>query len=48
MFDREELAVVSAMRSLTSGVFDHLEITSPMDADQRIAYTQRILRGGAL
>ena len=36
------------MSKLTSGVFENLEITSPMDADKRIAYTQRILRGAAL
>ena len=26
-------------------VFEYLDITSPMEADQRIAYMQRILRG---
>ena len=36
------------MRELTSKVFEHLEITSPMDVDPRVAYMQRILRGGAL
>ena len=36
------------MRNLTVRVFDHLEITSPMDVDRRLAYTQRILRGSAL
>ena len=36
------------MRDLTVGVFDHLEITYPMDVDKRLAYTQRILRGSAL
>ena len=36
------------MRELTVGVFEHLEITSPMDADKRLFYMQRILRGDAL
>ena len=36
------------MRDLTVGVFDHLDIISPMDLDQKVAYTQRILRGYAL
>ena len=48
MFDHEGPAVASVMRDLTSGVFEHLEITSPMDVDQIIAYKQRLLRGAAL
>ena len=36
------------MRNLTVGVFDHLDTTSPIDAEKRLAYTQRILRGAAL
>ena len=44
-FDHEEPEVVRAMRDLTTVVFEHLEITSPMDLYQRFAYTQRILRG---
>ena len=36
------------MRDLTSGVFEHLEITSTMDVDQRLSYTHRILRGSAI
>ena len=36
------------MCDLTFRVFDHLEITSPMDLDKRVAYTQRIIRGAAL
>ena len=47
-FDHEGPAVVSAMRDLTFGVFEHLEITSPVYVDQRVAYTQRILIGAAL
>ena len=47
-FDHEVTAVVSAMRNLTAAVFDRLDITSHMDKDQRVAYTQRILRGAAL
>ena len=30
MFDHEGPVVVRAMRNLTSGVFNHLEITSPV------------------
>ena len=48
MFDHEGPTVVRAMRTRTVGVFEHLDITSPMDVDQRVAYTQRILRGAAL
>ena len=48
MFDNDVHAVVSAMRDLTIGVFEHLEITFPMYVDKRVAYTQRILRGAAL
>ena len=47
-FDHEGPAVVSAIRDLNVGVFEHLEITSPMDIYQRIAYIQRIMRGAAL
>ena len=36
------------MRDITIGVFEHLNITSPMDVDKRLAYTQRILRGATL
>ena len=32
------------MHNLTSGVFEHLDINSPMDVYQRVAYIQRILR----
>ena len=45
MFDHEGPAVVSAMRNLTVGVSDHLEITSPMEVDQMVAYTHIILKG---
>ena len=47
-FNHEGPTVVSAMRNLTVGVFEHLEITSIMDVDQRVAYTQHTLRGAAL
>ena len=33
------------MRDLTVGLFEHLETTSPVDVDKRVAYTQCILRG---
>ena len=48
MFDHEGPAVVNAMHDITIGVFEHLDITSPMDVDQRLAYMQRILIGAAL
>ena len=48
MFDHEVPVVISAMRDLTVGVFEHLEITSTMDVGKRLAYTQRILIGAAL
>ena len=44
-FDHECPTVVSAMRDLTAGVFEHLDINSPMDVDKMVAYTQRILKG---
>ena len=47
-FDHERSIVVSAMRNLTVGVFEHLEITSSIDEDQRVAFMQRILRLSAL
>ena len=36
------------MYDLTIGVFENLEITSPTDADKRLAYMQRILIRDAL
>ena len=36
MFNHEVPAVVNAMRDLTSGVFVHLYIASPMYVDQRV------------
>ena len=47
-FDHEGPVVTSAMHKLTIGVFENLKITSPMDVDKRLAYTQSILRGAAL
>ena len=47
-FNHEGPKVISVMRNLTTGVFEHLEITSHMDVDQRVAYTKRILRGDTL
>ena len=35
------------MHDLTSGMFEQLGMTSFMEVEQRIAYTQRILRGAA-
>ena len=40
--------MVSAMRNLTSGVFEHLDIIPPMDVDKRVAYMKRILIGDTL
>ena len=37
--------MVSALCEITIGVFYHLDITSPMDVDQRVAYIKCILRG---
>ena len=45
MFDHEGPTVVNAIHELTSGVFEHLEITSPTDVDQRLVHMQCILRG---
>ena len=47
-FDHQLLTVVLAMRDLTSGSFEHLEIPSPPDADKIVRYTQRLLRRLAL
>ena len=47
-FDHELTALVSAMHDLPSGVFEHLDITYPMDVAQRVAYTQSILREAVL
>ena len=48
MFDHEVPVVIGAMRNLTVGFFEHLEIPSPMDVYKRLAYTQRILREAVL
>ena len=40
--------VINAMRDLTVGVFEHLEIILPTDIYKRLAYTQRILKVSAL
>ena len=48
MFDHEGSEVFSAMRDLTARVFEHLDITSPMDVYQRVACMQHILRGDTL
>ena len=47
-FDHEGPAVVSAMRDLTSGFSEQIQITSPMEVEKMIAYTQRILAVAAL
>ena len=48
IFYYDEPVVISTMRDITARVFDHLEITSHMDVDKRLAYTQRIIRGFTL
>ena len=47
-FNHEGPAVVSTMHGLTSGVFEILNIISPMDVDQRLAYNKHIMIGAAL
>ena len=47
-FDHNGPVVISAMRDLTVGVFENLDVTSTMDVEKRLASTQRILRGSAL
>ena len=48
LFGHEGPVVVSAMRDITSEVFERLDITSPMYVDQMIPYMYRLLRGEAL
>ena len=36
------------MRELTSGVFEHLEVTSALDVDKIVNYTHRLLVGTVL
>ena len=42
-FYREGTTMVNAMRDLTVGIFEHIEIIFMFDIDQSIEYTQRIL-----
>ena len=46
-FDNEGPTLFSAVHNLTIGLFEHLEITSPIKVYKRVAYMQRILRGSA-
>ena len=48
MFDHERPLVINAIRDLTIGLFDHLEIILPANVDKRLAYTYRILRVSVL
>ena len=48
MFDHERPIVIRVMCDQTFGMFDHLQITSPMDVYKRLAYTQRIIKVSAL
>ena len=43
-FDQEGPAMISAMRYLTLGVFEYIEITSVIDVDKKIKYTECIMR----
>ena len=47
-FYHEVPVVINALRDITVGVYGHLEITSKIDLDISIKYTERILRGLAL
>ena len=47
-FNNTGLTVVRVMHDLTVRLFEHQETTSPTDSDQRIAYTEWIIRGAAL
>ena len=40
--------MISMMRDLTVGLFEHLDIMFVIDVDLRIKYTERILIGPAL
>ena len=48
MFDHWGPTLVRRMRDLTVGQFEHLETTSPMNTDQKVAYTRSTLKGAAL
>ena len=43
MFDNEVPAIINMMHDLTVGVLGHQDITSKLDLDLRIKYTERIL-----
>ena len=43
-FDHDGPAVIIAMRDLMVVVFEQIEITSKMNVDKRIKYTERILK----
>ena len=47
-FNHEVPLVISAMLNLTVKVFEHFYITSHIDVDKRLSYTQLILRGAGL
>ena len=44
MFDHEGPTMINAIRNLTVEVYKHLEISSKLDLDLRIKYTERILK----
>ena len=48
MFDHEASSIISTIRNLTVGVFEHIEITSIMDVDRSIKYTYSIMGVPAL
>ena len=45
MFEHTGPSLVRAIRDLVSGVFEQLEIASPLNFDKRVDYMQRLLRG---
>ena len=48
MFDNEVTDMINAIRNITVGLFEHMEIMSKIDLDIRINYTEIILIGSAL
>ena len=47
MFDCEGSAAITAMRDLAVRVYEELDITSKLELDIRMNYTELILRGAA-
>ena len=47
-FYHEGTTIVNAMRDLRVGIFEHLNIISWSDVDERIKFIERILKGATL